>query len=58
MKMKWLGAWLVRNELESPSHMWTQNNKRVSMRLSQMNENDPTICKYIQWLESIQKVMD
>lgn len=23
-----------------------------------MNENDATTCKYIQWLESIQKVMD
>lgn len=32
MKMEWLGSWLAKSELESPSHMWTQDNKRLNMR--------------------------
>lgn len=40
MKVKWLGAWLARSELASQNHTWTQNNKRVSTILSQMDEND------------------
>lgn len=40
------------------SHVETQSNKRVRMRLSQMNENDASICKHVQWLKSIRKIMD
>ena len=43
MRMKWLGAWLARSELESQSHMWKHKaTNGVSMRSSQMNENDAT----------------
>ena len=38
--MNGLGAWLARSEFGSQNHMWTQNNKRVSVRSSQMDEND------------------